>query len=266
MGQFFKRLSMAVVAVACATSAFAADLPEPVIEHVPQIPAVGGWYLRGDIGYKVYGDPSGSFRDGVIGDLRYVRESMDDAVNIGVGVGYRFNEYFRSDLTVDYETPSSAKGYAFCGLCTGNLSTEGADIDVWTVMFNGYVDLGTWYNITPYVGAGIGASYVRASNAYSINPGSTGTVNYSGTNGEWNLAWALMAGAAYDINPNWTIDAGYQYRNLGMAKTVRHTGVGTGGTRAKWDDLVAHEVRLGLRYNFGGAPVYYAPQAISSNF
>ncbi|MEP3668050.1 MAG: porin family protein, partial [Roseibium sp.] len=79
MDNFIKRLSLTGFAVVLSTAGFAADLPTPVIEHVPEIPAVGGWYLRGDIGYKFYNDPSGSFNDPVIGDLRFQRESMDNA-------------------------------------------------------------------------------------------------------------------------------------------------------------------------------------------
>jgi opacity protein-like surface antigen len=273
MDNFFKRLSLTGFAVALSTAAYAADLPTPVIEHIPQVPAVGGWYLRGDIGYKFYNDPNGSFNDPVIGDLRFQRESMDDAWMIGVGVGYQFNDYFRSDVTIDYETSANVKGYAVCGTCAGGFSTESTDVDVWTVMLNGYVDLGTWNRITPYVGAGIGASYVTTDNTYSINPGGTGRTDYDGSHSEWNFAWALMAGASYAVTDNWAIDAGYQYRDLGDAKTVKLHDAGTGETRVEWDDLTAHEIRLGVRYNFGGGarvpagPVYYEPQGpITSNF
>ncbi|WP_305986893.1 outer membrane protein [Roseibium sp. MMSF_3544] len=270
MNLFFKRLSLTGFAVALSTAGYAADLPAPVIEHVPEVPVVGGLYLRGDIGYKFYNDPSGNFNDPVIGDLRFERESMDNAWMIGVGVGYKWNKYLRTDLTVDYETPATIKGYAECVGCTGGgFSEEYTDVDVWTVMLNGYIDLGTWNRITPYVGAGIGAAYVRTNNTYSITP-TIGRTDYDGQNGEWNFAWALMAGASYAVTNNWEIDAGYQYRDLGDAKTVKLHDAGSGETRVEWDDLTAHEIRLGVRYNFGGraaAPVYYEPQGpISSNF
>lgn len=274
MDNFFKRLSLAGFAVVLSSAGYAADLPTPVIEHIPAAPApaVGGFYLRGDIGYKIYNDPTGSFNDPVIGDLRFERESMDSAWMIGVGAGYKWNRYLRTDVTIDYETPAQVKGYAVCGTCTGGFSEEYTDIDVWTVMLNGYVDLGTWNRITPYVGAGIGAAYVTTNNTYSINPGGTGRTDYDGKHSEWNLAWALMAGASYAVTDNWAIDAGYQYRDLGDAKTVKLHDAGTGETRVEWDDLTAHEIRLGVRYTFGGGaapagPVYYEPQGpISSNF
>ncbi|MBO0346904.1 outer membrane protein [Roseibium limicola] len=262
-----KRLSFAGFAVTLATTAMAADLPAPVIEHIPQVPvaAAGGWYLRGDIGYKLYNDPKGGFVDSsTVGDLRYERESIDDTWMIGVGVGYQFNDYFRSDLTLDYEAKATARGYAVCGTCSTNFSEERTDLDIWTVMLNGYVDLGTWYNLTPYVGAGVGASYIRASNTISINPGST-AATYDKDNGEFNFAWALMAGASYAVNQNLSIDAGYQYRDLGKARTTAYTATGNG--RSEFKDITAHEIRLGMRYTFdSAAPAYYAPEPIMSNF
>ncbi|XYK79390.1 MAG: outer membrane protein [Labrenzia sp.] len=271
MDNFFKRLSLTGFAVVLSTAGFAADLPTPVIEHVPVAPAaVGGFYLRGDIGYKVYGEPSGSFSDAAIGGLRYERESLDNTWMIGAGVGYQFNRYFRSDVTVDYEAKATATGYAPCGGCAaaGQFSTEKADIDVWTVMLNGYVDLATWNRITPYVGAGIGASYVSASNKTSLNPDGTFS-SYDGSNGDWNFAWALMAGAEYAVTPNWSIDAGYRYKDLGEAKTVKLYNVGTGESREVWEDLTAHEFRIGARYTFNApaaAPAYYPAGPITSNF
>ncbi len=269
MSNFFKRLSLAGAAAAMSTAAIAADLPAPVIEHIPEIPAAsGGWYLRGDIGYKVYSEPNTTF-NGNSGLLRFNREELDNAWMVGVGVGYQFTDYFRGDLTVDYETKANYYGQAPCSPCVApGYSVEKADIDVWTVMLNGYVDIGTWHNITPYVGAGVGASYVTVSGYNSANPNGT-TPSYDGSHGKWNLAWALMAGAEYAITPNWSLDAGYQYRNLGKGESVRLHDAGN--TRVKFEDLTAHEVRLGVRYTFDSyaaapAPTYYPAQPITSNF
>lgn len=275
---FLKRLSLAGAAAVMSTAAVAADLPAPIIEHVPEIPAPaavgGGFYLRGDIGYKIYGDPSGSFNDyGAFGDLRFERESLDDAWMIGVGAGYKFNKYFRSDITIDYETPAQVTGYAPCGGCapSGQFSKETADIDVWTVMVNGYVDLATWNKITPYVGAGIGAAWVNTSDQVSHNPGAN-PVSFDGSNSEWNFAWALMAGASYAVTNNFAIDAGYRYKDLGEAKTVSGLSPNSPNSRIEYKDLTAHEFRLGARYTFGGgaaaapAPAYYPSGPISSNF
>ena len=51
-------------AVIAMPAALAADLPPPVYEPVPvPPPAVGGWYLRGDIGYKIYAEPEVDWDD-----------------------------------------------------------------------------------------------------------------------------------------------------------------------------------------------------------
>lgn len=270
MGNVFKQLSLAGVAMAISTSVFAADMPAPIIEHIPEVPAVGGWYLRGDIGYKMYEDSKGSFSDPVIGNLRFQRNKLDDAWMFGAGVGYKFNDYFRADVTVDYETPADYTGYAVCNPCTGGFSKESTKIDVWTVMLNGYVDVGTWNGLTPYVGAGVGGAWVNTSGTTSINPGGA-TTRYDGSHSQWNLAWALMAGASYAVTPNWSIDAGYRYKNLGDAKSVKLYNVGTGQSRVTYKDLTAHEIRLGVRYNFDSAPVasqplIYQGDAISRRF
>lgn len=270
MSSFFKRLSLAGVAVVLATAGQAADLPPPVIEHVPVAPvATGGFYLRGDIGYKLYNDPDGSFKEPGAADLRFERETLEDAWMIGIGVGYKFNDYLRADITLDYETQAQAKGYAVCNLCTGSFSEEYTDIDVWTTMLNAYVDLGTWNRLTPYVGAGVGASYVRTDNAFSVNPGQSDGV-FQGTNGTWNFAWALMAGASYAVTDNLAIDAGYRYKDLGDAETVVYDGVRTGQGRVHWEDLTAHEFRMGARYTFNspaaGSVTYQPQRTIYSNF
>ncbi|POF31151.1 outer membrane protein [Roseibium marinum] len=267
MDNFFKRLSLTGFAVALSTAGYAADLPAPVIEHIPQIPvAAGAFYLRGDIGYKIYQAPDIKY-----GTLDFYDEEMDGTFMMGAGVGYKFSDHLRADLTIDYEFPAEAKSKGPCNSPCGSPghSIEKADIDVWTFMLNGYVDIGTWNKITPYVGAGIGASYVTTSNITFANPdGARGS--YDGDS-KWNFAWALMAGASYEITPNLALDGGYRYLNIGDAHSAKFA-VGGQNTRIEYKDLSAHEFRLGARYTFNSmrtaaAPVYYEPQGpIMSNF
>ena len=62
----------------------------------------------------------------------------------GLGVGYQFNDYFRADATVDYEFKAGAYGEGYCGGCGGVGHTiETADISAWTLLANGYIDVGT---------------------------------------------------------------------------------------------------------------------------
>jgi opacity protein-like surface antigen len=99
-----------------------------------------------------------------------------------------------------------------------------------SVMANAYFDYLTCTPWTPYVGAGIGTSYLKfddGDRAKSV----------------YNLAWQVMAGLAYDVNSNWTIDAGYRYADLGRIRRNYGSGVEKITVRD-------HEIMLGARYNF----------------
>ena len=237
-----KLIIFASIALALPSIANAADLPEYIPE--PYVAPQGGWYLRGDIGFKIYRDPQASTTYNSIGD--FSNESLDNTALIGGGVGYYFNDWFRADMTVDYEFKAGFDSHAPCGGCGAPpYSIETADIDAWSFMVNAYADLGTWYGFTPYVGAGIGTAYVTASNVRGHT--ALGVPVSYGDHSRWNLAWALMAGTSYEISPNMMIDAGYQFRSLGKAKSGQISGT---ESRIEYDDLYAHELRVGLRYNF----------------
>lgn len=222
----------------------AADIPyEPIIEapEVIPLPAVGGWYLRGDIGYKVYQDPRITLADPAAGTAS--GESINNTGMVGVGVGYKFNDYFRADLTGDYEFRSTMKVTNTCAACGTPVITANTKFSAFTTLVNAYADLGTYSGITPYLGAGIGASYLKTSNINtSIGPAGSG-------DGQWNFAWALMAGASYAFTDRLALDVNYRYLNLGEASLGTVTTQCGCTTTAKTDKIDAHEIRVGLRYS-----------------
>ncbi|MFC7053556.1 outer membrane protein [Hansschlegelia quercus] len=220
----------------------AADLPEPpVLEPVPV--ATGGWYLRGDVGYKVYRDPKARYNnDAFGGNPNFRGEKMKDAGIVGGGVGYKWSEWFRTDVTADYETPSKFRGRLDCpGGCVAGTTNEKAKIDAVTIFANAYFDIGTFYGFTPYVGGGIGTAYLDINHySSSAAPSPRGDSN-------WNFAWNLMAGVGYEVAPNVIIDANYRFVDLGKAKT-KSLALAGGSGKVKVDDIQAHEFRVGVRY------------------
>lgn len=98
-----------------------------------------------------------------------------------MGVGYRFSELFRSDLTVDW---------------TGDYGSSSA----WTVMGNGYVDFAFGQWLKPYLGAGIG----------------WGDVSRPGPDDD-GLALAGYAGLTFDLAPQTELDLGYRYRSIAIS-------------------------------------------------
>lgn len=234
--------------VVASTAASAADMPAAVYEPVAPVPYEVGsnWYLRGDLGYKWYGTPDAKFDYPGYGNM--FDETLDNTGLVGLGFGYKFSDYFRSDLTVDYEWDSQFTGKLNCAGGCG-YSTEKADISAWTTLVNFYWDIplnGEGVGaFTPYVGAGLGASYLTTSSVNYTNPdGSTG--GWKGA-GNWNFAWAATIGGSYQITRNWLLDINYRYLDLGKAvsgKTLSQFN----NKRLEYDDITAQEVRVGFRW------------------
>lgn len=247
-----------------ATVTLAADMSLPAAPmqaqpYAPQNQIVelgGGWYLRGDVGYVNYQKPTGNG----IGttNIAFDNEKLNKTFSVGGGVGYKFNSWFRADATLDYNIKSNFKATSSSSGYVDGYSLESAKIDSAQLMLNGYIDLGEFYGITPYVGAGVGVAQNRMENfrgpsyLYPSSPlfpvGAISPYPYSTTlpanATSYNLAWALMAGAAINLSQNFMLDVGYRYINMGDAKT-KYDQFGVG---AKVKDLDAHEARLGVRY------------------
>jgi opacity protein-like surface antigen len=251
MGSFRKLALFGALALPLlpGAKALAADMPEtPVIEAPVPYEYGSGWYLRGDVGYKWYKAPDAHFDEPFYGNM--IDETLSNAALAGFGVGYKWNNYFRTDLTVDYEWPGNFHGRLPCpSPCTGSgvpeFSDEFADISAWTGLVNAYWDFGNWGAITPYVGGGIGAAYLTSSNVHFVNPnGSTGT--WGGAS-EWNFAWSITAGASVQLAKNWLVDVNYRYLNLGDAQSAVTTAI-SGTQPIHYDNISAQEVRIGFRY------------------
>jgi opacity protein-like surface antigen len=116
-------------------------------------------------------------------------------------------------------------------------------------MVNVYKDLGHWGGIVPYVGAGVGAAYHKLDDIYFTgNPFLTNRIKGSS---DLSFAWALMAGFGYQVSDRAIVDIGYRYIDMGKAESERVDSAGYANPRVKFDDITAHEVKIGLRYHFG---------------
>ena len=112
---------------------------------MPPLPASWGWYVRGDLG-GYWGTMGGA--QSAPGFPSPTDNSIDNGFVGGVGAGFKAG-WVRSDVTVDY----TAMKYS------GTIATPGdvsAKVDAVTALFNGYLDLGAWYGLTPYAGAPLG--------------------------------------------------------------------------------------------------------------
>ena len=189
-----------------------------------------GWYLRGDIGAH-WGLITGA--ESAV-PPNPTASSLGTGLTSGFGVGVK-TDWLRTDVTIDYASPMKYQGTV---LAAGDTT---AKIQATTALVNGYLDLGTWYRVSPYIGAGAGVAYARVFDYASPAPPLSGDTSKN----QWNFAWAGMAGIAFAITHNLKIDVGYRYLNIGDVKT----GSDAFGAMT-FKNVAAHQVRVGLRWSF----------------
>jgi opacity protein-like surface antigen len=275
-----KFLVAAGAACLLSSMAFAADMAiaPPPQYYAPPAEDFGGWYLRGDIG----------FSNQSVNNLNYYkyptllslnqRTGFDSAGIFGLGVGYQVNNWFRADVTGQYRGNANFHGldlttYPDTGTVQKGSDTYSASKSEFLVLANAYADLGTWWSVTPYIGAGVGASRVTIANFTDV--GINGTYLYgtvpglasAATASKWNVAWALHTGLAYKVSPNLTLELGYSYVNLGDGVTgelVTKDGVGAGQNHVMtFKNITSHDLTLGMRWNLDSPPVYAPPPLVT---
>jgi opacity protein-like surface antigen len=252
--------------LAAGAPAHAADLlPPPPPMPVPEapVPVGSGWYLRGDFTASDFRNPKDDTLPGTPG-AKILGRRLSSTEGYGGGVGYRFNSYLRADVTVDARSRSRFRDYSSRTLFKEGYNEEAGKLDVVTGLFNVYADLGTWYGVTPYVGAGVGFAdktfrdgwtQTTCTTATCGDTQPTYTIGPQGfdarkSHGATTLAWAAMAGLSYEIGAGVSIDASYRYLEVGKARS----DFDAYGFNTRVKDIRANEVRVGLRWAFGAAP------------
>ena len=129
-----------------------------------------------------------------------------------------------------------------------------ADIESWLGLANMYIDLGTWYCVTPYIGGGVGVASVSVLGLKDVNvvaPG--GSIFFASDHTETNFAWAVYAGLAYEVTSAVTIDLSYRYADLGDARSGTATAYDGSDSFSGVDinDIDSHDLMLGVRWKLG---------------
>lgn len=274
-------LSALLIGMSFGSAATAADLIEPPIIDAPepmvQVEQAGGWYIRGDVDYGQL-NTKGIDYDVLTGSASFDTAKLKGSFSAGAGIGYQINDYFRTDLTFTShfksnftgstsgfcpETPAGGGAPTFTAAC---VSSDISSASVYTLMANAYADLGTFSGFTPYVGAGIGGAQVKwgdLTNTATCTPTAGGavclpTVPYVHKGiSEMRFAYALHAGVSYDLMANLKLDTGYTWTHVNSGEMFRFKGLANHiddtGVMGRDRGINIHEVRVGLRYQFGGA-------------
>ena len=254
-----KVASVAGAVALFATVANAADMPGLPPMYMPPVEefSASGWYLRGDIGMtnqqfkglhqRLYDVPGTTVEATGMG--------WDSSMMAGLGIGYKFNDWLRADVTGEYRGKANFHGsdhWTFGG-ATGADQYSGSKSE-WVFMANAYVDLGTWWCLTPYVGAGIGMANVKMSSfrddGFTAGVLSNSVV-YADDASKWNFAWSLQVGVSYKVTPSMSIDLGYRYIDMGSGATGAtraFDGSFSNGGPFTFNHITSHDFKLGLRW------------------
>jgi opacity protein-like surface antigen len=244
-----------IALVACAgvaiadAAAIAADMAQPIPETV-----VRGWYLRGDIGYTNQNvDSLDNALYATYDSVGTVYKDFDGAPFFAAGIGYRWNHWFRTDVTGEYRSKSDFDGLDIATIGPATIPDHySAKKSEWVALLNGYLDLGTWHGITPFVGAGVGAANVKISDFTDIGD-TVDSVAFGSAQDQWNFAWAAYAGLAFDITDAFSVELAYRFLDVGDAKSgdlVAYDGTNTIDNPMEFKDITSHDIKLGVRYTF----------------
>lgn len=252
-----------------------APIPVPIYDPV--------WYFRGDVGLQ-FGEAPAFTENGMeFGELYHsyaaeqtfgpnadaLRSDFDSSVTYAVGVGYRLNDSFRLDLTLEkirdqtfriHDTTRAALlhnnapvlGYLETKY-NDQLSTRGG-----AVLFNAYYDMASHFaGFTPYVGGGLGFALVgvdRTNTTIEKAIDKTSLVKqdqFSSTSkysdNQTKLAAMATIGATYHISDITELDLNYRYLYIdgvdaSLLVNGHHSTIQTDGTHD-------HQVRAGVRFN-----------------
>jgi opacity protein-like surface antigen len=80
---------------------------------------------------------------------------------------------------------------------------------------------------------------------------------------KWNLAWAVHAGLAYKVTPNFTVELAYRYLDMGDGltgdlRTFDGSGVNTINPMT-FKNITSHDLKLGVRWDLTSPHVYAPP-------
>jgi opacity protein-like surface antigen len=246
---------------------------------VPVIQDYSGWYLRGDVGvgsqhFNDFGHTQTNPNFIWPASWRIDQKDLGDVSMFGIGAGYQFNSWFRADVTGEYRSAARFKTIgSYTDFCPGGVRcfdlNEG-DHQASVVLANAYLDLGTWWNFTPFVGVGVGGARHTITGFTDIGLISDGSAGFGYAMADktaWNFAWAFHAGLAYNLTHNVKLEMSYRYLDMGTVDTsiinCAAAGCAGNGPRAYYSltDFTSQDFRLGMRWMFDvpEMPVYAPP-------
>lgn len=209
-----------VIVVLCTSPSFAADKIK--------------FYVEGEVGSSFANLDSGGFNI-LDGGFPNTGDDWDVTVVPGVHVGAELFRFVRADLSFNYR--------GILNFTTNSFEPPtptffyDTDLRAYTLMFSLYFEPFHYKNWTPYIGAGVGSTWMDISTEDTV---------VQGSGIETSFSWQAEAGIEYALSEHFTLRLGYRYIDMGSFKISLEDG--TAGNFM--GDVTAHEVLFGVRYTF----------------
>jgi len=184
----------------------------------------------------------------------------DDTYSGAIAIGYDFKRLgspVRAELELAFFGNAKTKRKDKGAFPDGSwwTETERTTIGIKTLFVNGYHDFHNRFAFTPYVGLGLGVSFVDMKSKvkwedydsqYGYDSGSFSAKKKSSTNTAWNMG----TGFSYVFTNRLVLDVGYRFLWIGNGKSATYTYANGDSVKRKAKDLQMHQVMVGMRFPF----------------
>ena len=161
----------------------------------------------------------------------------DDSFGLSLAAGYDFSEKFNQPVRTELEYATFTKAETSPLRYPTEYYKQSHQVR--TLFMNVYYDINTNTKFTPYIGAGLGAGFVKTKGFSYSEPIDSKYVT--------KVAWNVGIGVGYQLADNLTLDVSYRFTDLGRVKTK---AVGWFEEQMLTKDLYQHNIGIGVRIGF----------------
>lgn len=252
----------ACTAALIAMSSQVAQAVDPVVE-VDQSVVDTGWYVSMFGGISMPQDMKGvveyRFFSYATTDVYKTKHYMDNGFILGATVGKSFSDAVRGEIEFSFTRHDQGKkgiletiqGFSGTQYSYGEKS---GGIDSYAILANVWYDIENETAFTPYIGGGLGVSFVNSD--MKSGPGIGGRmINLDDS--DTVFTWQLGAGVNYDVNETVSVGLGYRFRALHDIDLGHKASAGDGFTGVFTSDyedmdLYSHNVMAHLTFKLNG--------------
>jgi opacity protein-like surface antigen len=196
--------------------------------------ALQGFYIAPKLGYSIL-----RFEDPEIGNFGFSNED-DQVFGGGLALGYDMRR-MEGRVPLRFEVEGFWRERGDDNWDVAGFGTVNNRVEVGTLFANVYFDIPLGWVITPYIGGGLGMSWLDYRTRATATD--NGLLTTEGSDDSWEFAWNVGAGLAWFMTESIALDLNYRYVDAGEASTDIE-GVNSQA------DIILHEFLLGLRFTF----------------